>query len=78
MALYEAVNLIADKAEEKNVPLEQVEFKPLDIRNYIAATEDVFLRKLLEEDYRINVCHNEDAPKEIKDIFPEIDVEIVY
>lgn len=74
MAFYEAVNCIADKAEEKNIPLDEVDFKPLKIREYMEATQDIFLRKILKEDYHINICHNEDASKEIKDIFPELDV----
>ena len=78
MALYEAVNVIADKAEEKGIPLEDVEFKPLDIRDYISSTEDIYLRKILQEDYRINICHNEDASDEFKDMFPEIQVKMDY
>jgi len=76
MAFYEAVNLIADKAEEKKIPLEKVEFKPLKIREFMADTQDIYLRKLLMEDYKINICHNEDASEEIKKIFPEIDVSL--
>lgn len=78
MALYEAVNIIADKAEERGVPLDEVEFKPLDIRDYMAATEDIYLRKILQEDYKINICHNEDASEEFKNIFPEIQVKLEY
>lgn len=76
MAFYEAVNIIADKAEEKKIPLEKVEFKPLKIREYMSSTQDIYLRKLLKEDYKINICHNEDASDEIKKIFPEIDVSL--
>lgn len=60
MALYEAVNIIADKGEEKNIPLEEIEFKPLDIRDYMNSTEDIFLRKILQEDYKIHICCNEE------------------
>lgn len=66
MALYEAVNIIADKGEEKKIPLEQVEFKPLDIRDYMNATEDIFLRKILQEDYKIHICCNEDFPDPVE------------
>ncbi len=76
MALFEAVNLIADKAEEKNVPLDEVEFSPLDIKEYMHSTEDIYLRKILEEDYKINICHNEDASEEIKNLFPEVHVDL--
>lgn len=76
MALYEAVNLIADKAEEKQIPIEKVEFKPLEIKDYINSTQDIYLRKILKEDYKINICHNEDASPAMKKLFPEIDVEL--
>jgi hypothetical protein len=43
IALYEAVNTIADKAEEKNIPFDKVELKPIleeeKIRN--AVTIDI-------------------------------------
>lgn len=76
MALYEAVNLIADKAEEKSIPLENVEISPLDVRDYMQATEDIFLKKILEEDYKIKICYLDDAPKEYKDLFTDVDVEL--
>jgi hypothetical protein len=77
MALYEAVNLIADKAEEKNISMNEVEFKPLEIRDYMNSTQDIYLRKILEEDYKINICYNEDASVEIKKLFPEIDIDLL-
>jgi len=76
IALYEAVNLIADKATEKKIPLDKIEFKPLEIREYMSSTQDIYLRKLLMEDYKINICHNEDASSEMKALFPEIDVSL--
>jgi hypothetical protein len=77
MALYEAVNIIADKAEEKNISLDDIEFKPLDIRDYMASTEDIYLKKILEEDYNIQVCYHEDVSQEMKDLFNPIEVEII-
>ena len=76
MALYEAVNLIGDKADERNIPLEKIKISPLDIEDYMAATEDIFLKKILEEDYKIKICHLDDAPPEYKEIFNDIDVEL--
>lgn len=60
MALYEAVNIIADKATEKKIPFEKIELSPLDIRDYMSATEDIFMKKILETDYKITVCYSED------------------
>lgn len=76
MSLYEAVNIIADKAEEKKIPIERVEFKPLDIRDYMTATEDIFLKKILQEDYKIQICYSEDPTQEIEDLFPDVDVDL--
>lgn len=66
ISLYEAVNLIADKAEEKNVKLEDVQFKPLDIYDYMSATENINLKRILKELYKIQICYSEDASDEFK------------
>lgn len=62
IALYDAVNTIADKAEEKGIPFDDVEIKPLAIHKYIEATENIILKKVLQQIYKIDVCYNEDAP----------------
>ena len=48
-ALFESVNMIADKAEEKQIPFENIELKPLKILEYVDATSDIIMRKLLED-----------------------------
>ena len=68
MALYEAVNIIGDKCEEKNIPLEDISFNPLDIKDYIAATEDIFLRKILKSDYKVDLYFEEDSSEISADI----------
>lgn len=68
ISLYEAVNTIADKAEEKGIPFEKVEIKPLAVHKYIEATENIILKKVLQQIYNIDVCYNEDAPKEYVDV----------
>jgi hypothetical protein len=60
MAFYEAVNIIIDNAEDKKIPLDKVVFKPLKIREYIEATEDLFLRKLLRQEHNIDVAYQEE------------------
>lgn len=55
IALFEAVNLIAEKACERKVPWDQVELKPLDIEKYVESTSNIYQRKLLENDYKIRV-----------------------
>lgn len=68
MAFYEAVNIIADKAEERNIPFEDVKLCPLDIRDYINSTQDIFLRKLLEEDYKIQIYHSEESTADFLEV----------
>ena len=63
IALYEAVNIIIDKAEDKNIPLEKIIFKPLDIRDYISATEDIIHRKILSQEYNIKIDYTEENSK---------------
>jgi hypothetical protein len=48
-ALYEAINMIADKTEEKQMSFERVELKPLKILEYVDATSDIIMRKMLEQ-----------------------------
>lgn len=74
ISLYEAVNLIADKAEEKNIKLEDIQFKPLDIYDYMQATENINLKKILKELYKIQICYPEDASDEFKDFVEQIPV----
>jgi hypothetical protein len=71
IALYEAVNTIADKAEEKNISFDEVELKPIAIHKYMDSTENNILKNVLKQIYKIDVCYNEDAPKEYLEILPE-------
>lgn len=48
-ALYESINMIADKAEERKISFEKIELKPLKILEYIDSTSDIIMRKLLEQ-----------------------------
>jgi hypothetical protein len=66
IALYEAVNYCADKAEEKKIPFNKVNLKPLEIMKYITSTEDIILKKILKHEHKIDVCFKEDEPN-IKD-----------
>jgi hypothetical protein len=59
IALYEAINYCADKAEEKKIPFNKLNLKPLEIMRYISSTEDIILKKLLKEEYNIDVCYSE-------------------
>jgi hypothetical protein len=63
IALYEAVNIIIDKAEDRKIPLEKIVFKPLDIRDYIASTEDIIHRKILSQEFNIRIDYKEEKTK---------------
>lgn len=63
IALYEAINCLADKAEEKNIKFEKIDLKPLKILEYIKSTENLILRKLLKKEYNIDICYSEMANK---------------
>jgi len=60
MAMYEAINIVADKAEEKGIPPEEIVYKPKAIQDYIDKTQDIILRKLLEQDFKIQICYSEE------------------
>ena len=60
IALYEAVNIVADKAEEKGVSPEEIVYKPKAIRDYIESTQDIIMKKILQQEYNIEICYSED------------------
>lgn len=59
MALYEAINYCADKADERKIPFNKVNLKPLEIMKYISSTEDGIQKKLLKINYDIDVYYVE-------------------
>ena len=59
MCLYEAVNIIYDKAEEKGMKLDDVELHPLKIKDYIDSMSDIYHRNLLKQMYKIDVIYAE-------------------
>jgi len=62
IALYEAVNLIADKAEQRGLSFKS-KLKPIAISKYIETTQDMYLRKLLEQEYNINFYFDDSIEK---------------
>ena len=61
ICLYEAVNMIADKAEEKNLLFDNVDIKPLAIYKYMESMEDIILKKTLDQLYNIKICYSENS-----------------
>ena len=60
IALYEAVNIVADKAEDKGISPEDIVYKPKAIRDYIESTQDIIMKKILQQDYNIEICYSEE------------------
>jgi hypothetical protein len=65
IALYEAVNFIADVAEKKGKPLNP-HLKPIAINKYIESTQDMYLRKILEQEYNVNFYFEETKDSSIE------------
>lgn len=65
MALYEAVNIIADTAEQKGQSFKS-KLKPIAITKYIESTQDMYLRKILEQEYNFNF-YFEDLKETVSD-----------
>lgn len=61
IALYEAVNIIADKGEERGKKINEIELKPLDIKDYINSVEDIIHRKILQDMYNIHIHHTDNT-----------------
>lgn len=45
-ALEEAVNVIGDKCEDKGIPFESIELKPLDLFKYVESASDKIYEKV--------------------------------
>lgn len=78
ICLYEAVNMIADKAQEKNISFEKVEIKPLAIYKYMESMEDITLKKILEQIYNIQICYSENDDEYISPSFYKNKKELIY
>ena len=59
IAMYEAVNIIADKAEEMGKDFNKIQINPLKVREYIDSTVDIYHKKLLNQLYGINIVYSE-------------------
>jgi hypothetical protein len=46
IALYEAINIIADEAEQRNKKFDSLKLSPVKIKKYISSVEDQIQRKL--------------------------------
>jgi hypothetical protein len=59
ICIYEAVNMIADKAEEKKLSFKDIDIKPLAIYKYMESMEDIILKQTLEQLYNIKIHYSE-------------------
>lgn len=58
IALYNAVNLIADECENNGISFDDIEIKPLRVREFIDSTVDIIQRKLLNDVYGIDIIYS--------------------
>jgi arsenate reductase-like glutaredoxin family protein len=56
IALYEAINIIGERAEERKEEMEELDISHKSIMDYINATEGNLLRRILLEENKIDVC----------------------
>jgi len=59
MSLYDAVNLIFDTAEKKNIDIDNVELPPIKIKEYMDSVVDIYHRKLLKNFYNIDIVFSD-------------------
>jgi hypothetical protein len=59
IALFEAVQYAAEKADEKGIPFEKVDLKPLKILEYMDSVQDVIMRKILKQEHNIDICYDD-------------------
>lgn len=54
IALYEAINMIAEEASERKKNFEKLKLSPVKIKKYISSVEDHIQKKLLETESNNN------------------------
>lgn len=59
MSLYDAVNLVAEKAEERGIPFDSVDLPPIKIKEFMDHTVDIYYRKYLQTEFGIDVFYSE-------------------
>lgn len=57
-ALMDAIQIISDKAADKNIKFDKIDIKPSAVEKYIEATCDIYCRKLEEIESGINLHNN--------------------
>ena len=63
IALYEAIQFCADKAEEKGIPFDKLDLKPLKLLEYMDSVQDIIIRKLLKQEHNIDIVYSDEAKK---------------
>jgi hypothetical protein len=64
IALYEAINMIADEALSRKKEFNKLKLSPVKIKKYISSVEDHIQKKLLEDDLKSNIINNNFISKE--------------
>ena len=59
MSLYDAVNLVAEKAKERGIPFDKVDLPPIKIKEFMDSTVDIYYRKYLQCEFGIDVFYSE-------------------
>jgi len=59
MSLYDAVNLIAEKAKERGIPFDQIDLPPIKIKEYMDATVDNYHRKYIQHEFGIEIFYSD-------------------
>lgn len=60
IALYEAVNLLSDKAEEKGLDFDSLKINHKGINDYLDAQQDIIALKLMKDRYNVEIVYDED------------------
>jgi len=59
ICLYDAINIVYDKAEERGIVLDDVDLSPIKIKEYMEATVDNYHRQLLRDMHGIDIFYSE-------------------
>lgn len=59
MSLYEAVNLVADKAQDRGISFDKIDLPPLKLKEYMDSTVDIYYRQYLQAEFGIDVFYTD-------------------
>lgn len=60
LALYDAINIAADKAEQKGIDFDSLKINHKAINDYLDSQQDIIALKLMKDRYNVEIVYDEE------------------